>query len=224
MLNVKHVIEVKGSGLCLALPALHCFTGCDTISAFVRKGKRTPLKALEKFPDFVEVFCGLGKNLTCSDTLLDDLEWFVCCMYGKAQYTSVNKLRYALFSQKYQGTSGQVLTAFDGIDWSLLPPCRASLEMHAHRANYHAFIWCHAHEQFPDVPGPEGHGWKLDEEGAIDYGRTSGFIAPQELIDILNVEPNETSEEEEEGNDDLATEADYVIDVTRMNLMKMTDL
>ena len=81
----------------------------------------------------------------------------MCCMYGKAQYASVNKLRYAFFSQKYQGTSWHVLSAFGDIDLSLLPPCRASLEMHAHRANYQAFIWCHTHEQFPDVPDSEGH-------------------------------------------------------------------
>ena len=54
---------------------------------------------------------------------------------------------------------------------------------------------------------------KLDEEGAIDYEWTNGFVVPQELIDIFSVEPNETSEEEEEGNDDLATEADNMIDV-----------
>ena len=51
-------------------------------------------------------------------------------MYGKPSYTSVNKLRYDSFSQKYQGTSGQVLSAFGGIDLSL-PPCRASLDMYS---------------------------------------------------------------------------------------------
>ena len=114
-----------------------------------------------------------------------------------------------MFSQKHQGTSGQVLSSFDGIDLSLLPPCRASLEMHTRRANYQAFIWCHAHEQFPNVPSPEGHGWKIDEEGSVDYEWTHGFIVPQELIDILCTEPsNDTSEEE-----DLTTEADNMIDV-----------
>ena len=50
---------------------------------------------------------------------------------------------------------------------------------------------------------------KIDEEGSIDYEWTSGFIVPQELIDILCTEPsNDTSEEE-----DLTTEADNMIDV-----------
>ena len=81
--------------------------------------------------------------------------------------------------------------------------------MHTRRANYQAFIWCHGHEQFPNVPSPEGHGWKIDEEGSIDYEWTRRFIVPQELIDILCTEPsNDTSEEE-----DLTTEAANMIDV-----------
>ena len=90
---------------------MHCFNGCDTVSAFVRRGKITPLKALQKYSDFIEVFECLGKDEQCSDILLDDLEEFVCRMYGKPSYTSENKLRYDSLSQKYQGTSGQVLSA-----------------------------------------------------------------------------------------------------------------
>ena len=143
LLSVKHIVE--GSDYCLALTALHCFTGCDTIRAFSRRGKITPLKVLEKFPEFMDVFDGLGGNIKSSAKLLDDLERFVCCMYGKAQFSSVNKFRYDSFSQKYQGASGQVLSAFAGMDLSLLPRCTAALDMHAQRANYQAYIWCHAH-------------------------------------------------------------------------------
>ena len=49
LLNVKQIIEVKGSDLCSVLPALHCFTGCDTVSSFVHRGKITPLKTLQKY-------------------------------------------------------------------------------------------------------------------------------------------------------------------------------
>ena len=36
-------------------------------------------------------------------------------MYGKATFIKVNQLRYDFLSQKYQGTSVQVLIAFNGI-------------------------------------------------------------------------------------------------------------
>ena len=46
----------------------------------------------------------------------DIIRWkYVYYMYGKATYTKVNQLRYGYFSQKYQGTSGQVLNAFDDV-------------------------------------------------------------------------------------------------------------
>ena len=32
------------------------------------------------------------------------------------------------------------------------------------------------------ISSPYGHGWKIDEEGAIGYKWTSGFIVPQKLM------------------------------------------
>ena len=62
-------------------------------------------------------------------------------MYGKATFIKVNQLRYDSLSQKYQGTSVQVLIALNGIvvflvKLSLSPTCRVSLETHTPRANY----------------------------------------------------------------------------------------
>ena len=88
-------------------------------------------------------------------------------MYGKAQYSSVNKLKDNLFLQKNQGTSGQVLGALVGMNLNLLPRCRASFNMHVERANYQTYIWGHTHKQLPNVPRPEGHGRKINAEGAI---------------------------------------------------------
>ena len=41
-------------------------------------------------------------------------------MYGKAEFIKVNQLRYDSLSQKYQGTSVQLLIAFNGIVLLLL--------------------------------------------------------------------------------------------------------
>ena len=40
---------------------------------------------------------------------------YVGCMYGKATFIKVNQLRYDSLSQKYQGTSVQVLIALNDI-------------------------------------------------------------------------------------------------------------
>ena len=42
------------------------------------------------------------------------------CMYGKATFIKVNQLRYDSLSQKYQGTSVQVLIALNGIVFPLV--------------------------------------------------------------------------------------------------------
>ena len=56
-----------------------------------------------------------------------------------------------------------------------------------------------AHKQFSNVPSPDGHGWKIDEEGTINYEWTSGFIVLLKLIDIRCVKPSETSKDVEVG-------------------------
>ena len=79
--------------------------------------------------------------------------------------------------------------------------------MHAQRVNYRALIWCHAHEQFPDVPSSDGHGWKI-VDGSLDFEWNSDFNIPKELIGILCTGLSVDTGGGEEEDEDLATEAD----------------
>ena len=76
------------------------FTGCDTTSAFWRKGKVRPLHLMFKNPDFIATFAELGVNWETNEHLLEKTEKFVCAMYGHATSNSVNTLRYATFRYK----------------------------------------------------------------------------------------------------------------------------
>ena len=38
LLDVHKIISEVGENICWVLPALHAYSGCDTTSAFVRKG------------------------------------------------------------------------------------------------------------------------------------------------------------------------------------------
>ena len=73
LLSVKQMIESKGPQFCRILPSLHSFTGCDTTSAFVKKGKVQPLRCVEKDPCFMTVFERLGVTLNVSETMSKDL-------------------------------------------------------------------------------------------------------------------------------------------------------
>ena len=52
-LNVNDIHKNKGDDIFSVLPAPHCFTGCATISAFVRRGKIAPLKLVERKPEYI---------------------------------------------------------------------------------------------------------------------------------------------------------------------------
>lgn len=53
LVNVQALVKDLGDKINLGLVALHAFTSCDTISAFVRKGKVKPLTLLKKHPKFL---------------------------------------------------------------------------------------------------------------------------------------------------------------------------
>ena len=104
-------------------------------------------------------------------------------MYRKQSYTSVNKPRCDSFSQIYQGTSDLVLSTFEGINLSILPPCRDLVFLfaeHHWKCRLKKPIIRHSY-QFPNEPSPEEHDWKFDDDGSW----TGGKIVQQELIDVL---------------------------------------
>ena len=91
------------------------------------------------------------------------------CIYGKATFIKVNQLRYDSLSQKYQGTSVQVLIALNGV----FPPCKALvffllaeyplkhiLKEPTIRNSY----------QFPNVPSLKWQNWKVDNGSSILSG------------------------------------------------------
>ena len=196
LIDVQHVIREVGQEICTALPALHAYSGCDTTSAFVRKGKLMPFKTLKKYPQFLQCFHTLGRFASIDDQLLDSLEQFTCLLYGGTATSTINKLRHEKFLERFTPKHGSLLSSYNGADMSLLPPCKDSLKMHIMRANYQALIWYKADEAVPNVPSPQGHGWD-SVDGKLEIKWTEGNLMPQELIDVL-VETPDTNPGDEE--------------------------
>ena len=111
-----------------------------------------------------------------SANFLSDLEQFVCFKNGKPTYSDVNKLRFDMARQRFQTGPGNVLTNSDGIDFSLLPPCRSTLQMHIKRVNYQTLLWKKSTISFPDLPPAEEHGWKVTLDGDLDYNWCAGDL------------------------------------------------
>ena len=94
-------------------------------------------------------------------------------MYGKATFIKVNQLRNDSLSQKYQGTSVQVLIAFNGIVFLLVILALVFLLL----ADYHLKnilkepTTCIRNSyQFPNVSSHKCQNWKVDNGSSILSG------------------------------------------------------
>ena len=205
--NKRRLIEVQkvsaslGEDMCAALPALHAFSGSDSTSAFVGKGKQIPLKTLKEHSDFFEVFNALGRSPEIPSYIFDSLEHFVCLLYQKrTPTTNINTLRYLKFAQRFKAKSGKPLSSYNGTDMSVLPPCRDSLRQHVKRSNYQALIWYRADQAMQRIPHPDGHGWEI-EDGRLTIKWTDGDLMPQELTDILVEQPDQEDQDDSEDDE-----------------------
>ena len=190
LIDIKGVIQETGRDICSVLPAVHAFCGCDTTSAFVRKGKLTAMKLLKNHPGFIDVFKEVGKSTEITDAVFQSLEHFTCLMYGGPHAPlDINKLRYEKFLQRFSAKASALLSAYDGIDMSLLPPCRDTLVMHIRRVNYQAYIWNLADKATACIPSPVEHGWLLND-GVLDFKWMQGDLMPQDLADVLVEAPD----------------------------------
>ena len=65
--DVQNVAGALGQNVCCALPGIHSFTGCDTVSAFGGKGKINALKLIQKNKKYQEVEVESGQLPPCED-------------------------------------------------------------------------------------------------------------------------------------------------------------
>ena len=78
-----------------ALPMFHALTGCDTVSSFVGRGKKTAWSTWNVQPQFTAAML----QLSCApsdiqDDVMHAIEWFVILLYDRTStYTDIDKAR-----------------------------------------------------------------------------------------------------------------------------------
>ena len=82
-------------------------------------------------------------------------------MYGKATFIKVNQLRYDSLSQKYQGTSVEVLIILDDIVFLLVKLAEYHLKHILKEPTIRNSY------QFPNVPSHKWQNWKVDNGSSI---------------------------------------------------------
>ena len=82
-----------------AFPSWYTLIGCDTVSSFHRKGKKSAWETWKCYPEATEVFLALSNPVdgVFSDNSISAIERFICLMYDKTNYISnVNDCRRML--------------------------------------------------------------------------------------------------------------------------------
>ena len=134
-----------------ALPFSPAFTGCDTVSAFVGKGKKSAWQAWNVDEDALEVFRRLSLAMdTISQSDMDTLEQFVVIMYDRSSTTcKVDEACFDLFARKQRA-------------YYAIPPTQTALKEHVKRAVFQAgHVWGQSTVTEQKLPSPTNWRWSL---------------------------------------------------------------
>ena len=175
--NKRRILEITtlanslGEKLGNALTGFHAFTGCDSISSFAGKEKLSCYKTLNTQDNFLTTFSALGSEFVVTNQLLDQIQVFVCALYGSKE-TDVNAARYSTFC-----TTAPLEKS--------LPPNKDALNQHLRRANYQAGIWRQCLASMMTLPPPQDHGWLKEDDSLIVEWLTAP-AAPPDVMKLKN--------------------------------------
>ena len=144
------------------LPVFHALTGCDTVSFFSGRGKKTAWDVWNVFPKLTPVLkLLLMLPEEIDDTCMDVIERFVTLLYDRTSSRSkVNEVRQELFSRKARSLDN-------------IPPTQASLLQHVKRAVFQGgFVWGQTLLKQPALPSPSRWGWQLETNHWVPHWTT----------------------------------------------------
>ena len=111
-----------GENKAQALPMFHSLTGCDTVSSFVGRGKKTAWSVWNVMPQLTDAILTVSSAPSeMEEDVLRTIERFIILLYDRtSKCTDINKARKKLFAKKTEVKH--------------IPPTRAALEQHAKRS------------------------------------------------------------------------------------------
>jgi hypothetical protein len=103
--HINKLCSSLGKPKCQALPVFHAYTGCDTVSAFNGKGKKSTWQAWSACPEVTDTFVYLAGNpfteLDSDSVHFRRLERYTVILYDKkSPLNSINDVRMSLFCHK----------------------------------------------------------------------------------------------------------------------------
>ena len=110
---IHSYVNELGEEKCCALPFWYGFTGCDSVSQFGGRGKKTAWDVWGAYPDVTETFIQLSGMCDMSPTDKKHLERYVCQLYdGTTPYDCVNECRRGCSNSIQKGLNIKVIYGF----------------------------------------------------------------------------------------------------------------
>ena len=139
--------------LCLALPAIHSLTGCDTASYFFRVGKCRAFKKLMKQTSKVQLLNSLGRKKELIDVDLENIKEFIrTVLYSGKIGESYIETRVRLYENLKVKSSMP------------LPPDPLSVIEAIKRSHFQAYIWYNSDVAVIEKLESEDNGWLINDE------------------------------------------------------------
>ncbi len=145
---IHEIVASIGPRKSQALPMFHAYTGCDTVSAFATRGKKSAWDTWKAFEDITTTFLTLS---TAPDEVSNEdiatLERFTILLYNRTSGDEHWWSQKATFHQERKGHGCH-------------PPTRAALIQHVKRAVYQGgHCWGKALQVSLNIPSPQNWGW-----------------------------------------------------------------
>lgn len=151
---IHELVKTMTPRKCAALPIFHAITGCDTVSAFNGRGKKSAWQTWNVYSEVTSAFEELSQmNNQLSETAFSQIERFVILLYDRtSDITEVDEARKVLFTRKSRSLEN-------------IPPTRDALKQHLKRASYQSYLWIHADVAQQQQFDPANFGWTRDTTG-----------------------------------------------------------
>ena len=143
---VHEIAQTLGPQKSAVLPVFHSITGCDTVSSFNGRGKKTAWEVWECFPEVTNAFREIGQTHLITEDSQLLIERFVILMYDRtSELIDINATRKDLFTRKSRA-----------LDY--IPPTKAALQQHVKRASLQSQGWIRATHLDQKLPNPSDCG------------------------------------------------------------------
>jgi hypothetical protein len=145
------IANALGQGKARALLVSHAFTGCDTVSFFAGRGKKTTWNIWIAFPETASAFLAMVDRQVTEDTFTT-LQQFVILMYDRCStLANVNSARQVLFARNSKALEST-------------PPTEAPLKQQYLRAVYQSgYVSAQNLDEDPHLASPSSWGWERED-------------------------------------------------------------